>query len=86
MAGATRARHSWGMTITRVKIGPLDASGSAHLEKSVEAVPRVRSVEMKSGEDELVVEHDGAAIAEIVAAVRNEGYQPRIIDEQDDRD
>ncbi|MBA4137745.1 MAG: hypothetical protein C0518_10555 [Opitutus sp.] len=83
MAGATRPRHSSGMTTTRVKIGPLDASGSAHLEKSVEAVPRVRSVEMRPGEDELVVEHDGAAIEEIVAAVRNEGYEPRVVDERD---
>jgi hemin uptake protein HemP len=71
------------MTTTRLKIGPLDATGAAHLEKAVEAVPRVSSVELKPGEDELVVEHDGASLAEIVAALREEGYEPRVVEDSD---
>jgi copper chaperone CopZ len=50
-----------------------------HLEKSIESVPHVQAVHVEIGSSCVVVEHDGADSAEIIAALREEGFelQPR---------
>jgi copper chaperone CopZ len=79
MAAAAGARHSAGMSIARFKIGPIDTAASAHLEKSIESIPRVRTVTLQPEAEEVHVEHDDAPIREIVAAIRHEGYAPEFL-------
>lgn len=79
MAAARARRHSAGMSVARFKIGPVDPGSSAHLEKSIESVPRVRTVTLQPDAEEVLVEHEDAAIREIVAAIRSEGYSPEFL-------
>jgi len=50
---------------------------AAHLEKSIESVPCVQSVRIEMGAARVVVEHDGVNPDEILAALREEGFQPK---------
>ncbi|HEX2102005.1 MAG TPA: cation transporter [Candidatus Synoicihabitans sp.] len=63
------------MTTTRLKIAKLaSATDAAHIEKALEAVPRVASVTLDAEENQAVVEHDGADTDELRSAVRELGY------------
>jgi copper chaperone CopZ len=63
------------MTKTRIKIAKLDAAtDTAHLQKALEAVPQVATVEIDAGSHEAVVEHDGADTAQMTAALKNQDY------------
>jgi copper chaperone CopZ len=60
---------------TRLKIAKLtDASDTAHIEKALEAVPRVTSVRVQPSENQAIVEHDGADERELTASVKQLGY------------
>lgn len=60
---------------TYLKIAKLnDATDAAHLEKSLEAVPKVTSVRIEPAENQAVVEHDGANEDELSRAVKQLGY------------
>jgi copper chaperone CopZ len=50
-----------------------------HLEKSVESVPHVQSVRVDVGACMVTIEHDGADVEEVRTALREEGFQPRIV-------
>ena len=63
------------MTTTQIKIAKLsDATDAAHLEKALEAVPRVQSVRVDPDANAAFVEHDGADPNELTAAVKRLGY------------
>lgn len=63
------------MKQTRIKIAKLtDATDSAHIEKALEAVPRVSSVTVEPAEHQATVEHDGADEQELASAVKQLGY------------
>lgn len=63
------------MKKTRIKIAKLtDATDSAHIEKTLEAIPRVNSVTMEPAEHQAIVEHDGADEQELTSAVKQLGY------------
>lgn len=63
------------MSTTRLKIAKLDAAtDAAHIEKALEAVPRVRAVRLEPDDSAAVVEHDGADVRELTDAVKQLGY------------
>lgn len=63
------------MTMTRVVIKGLEsATDTGHLEKALEAVPHVASVEIDPSTRFAMVEHDGARPELLVAAVHALGY------------
>jgi hypothetical protein len=62
------------MTTLRIQIGSVRPDLIAHLEKSVESVPHVQAAHFEPGSSTLLLEHDGANIEEIAAAVREEGF------------
>lgn len=63
------------MKKTRIKIAKLtDATDSAHIEKALEAVPRVNSVTVEAAEHQATVEHEGADEQELTDAVKQLGY------------
>jgi copper chaperone CopZ len=63
------------MKTTHLKIAKLtDATDAAHLEKALEAVPRVQSVTMDPAAHEAVIEHDQADPNELTRAVKQLGY------------
>lgn len=63
------------MTKTHLKIAKLaDATDTSHIEKALEAVPRVRSVTIDPAANEAVVEHDEADPQELTTAVKKQGY------------
>ena len=49
-------------------------AATSHIEKALEAVPRVAAVRMQSDEGRAVVEHDGADPQQLLAALRSVGY------------
>lgn len=60
---------------TRLKIAKLtDPADAAHLEKALEAVPRVSSVRLEAEEHQAVIEHEGADADEFTAAAKQLGY------------
>lgn len=60
---------------TRLKIAKLtDPADAAHLEKALEAVPRVNSVRLEPDEHQAVIDHEGANEQEFIAAARQLGY------------
>lgn len=69
------------MHTTHILISDLggEATDSGHLEKALEAVPGVQSVEIDTQTCLASVEHDGADAGKLVAAVRAVGYwaEPR---------
>jgi hypothetical protein len=82
MADAGARRHSEVMSsTTRIKIGPVPPAVAAHVEKTVEAVPRVRAVTLDPAGEEIVVEHDAAPLSEIVAALHAVGFDSRVVSE-----
>ena len=63
------------MTTTHLKIAKLDdATDVEHIEKALEAVPRVQNVRVDPEMHEAVVEHDEADADEMTAAVKQLGY------------
>ncbi|MFT3780380.1 MAG: heavy-metal-associated domain-containing protein [Nibricoccus sp.] len=60
-------------TILRLK-GLGATAANAHIEKAIEAVRGVESVEMNVGDGEILIEHDGADTEKIREAVRALGY------------
>jgi copper chaperone CopZ len=62
------------MKTTHLKIAKLANDDVAHLEKALEAVPRVQSARVDPAANEAVVEHDGANPQELTAAVKQQGY------------
>lgn len=60
---------------TRLKIAKLsDPADVAHIEKALEAVPKVQSVVLNLDEHEAIVEHDGADESELTSSVKQVGY------------
>jgi cation transport ATPase len=60
---------------TRLKIAKLtDATDTAHIEKALEAVPRVNSARVQPAENQAIVDHDGADESELMSAVKQLGY------------
>lgn len=47
---------------------------AAHIEKSLEAVPKVRAVEVDPGGERVVVDHDGADPERLMTALKHLGY------------
>lgn len=66
------------MSELRIHLGRVRPAIVKHLESSVEAVPHVQSARVDLREACVVVEHDGADLAELSAALRDEGVEPRI--------
>jgi copper chaperone CopZ len=63
------------MTTTQIKIAKFsDATDAAHLEKALEAVPRVLSVKIDPETHTASIEHDGADPKELTQAVKRLGY------------
>ena len=63
------------MNTTRLRIAKLaGATDAEHIEKALEAVPRVAAVKLDSAANEALVEHEGADFNELKAAVREVGY------------
>jgi copper chaperone CopZ len=60
---------------TRMKIAKLtEPADATHIEKALEAVPNVRSVQVDVEENEALVQHEGAEESELTAAVKSLGY------------
>lgn len=66
------------MSTFRFQLNAIPAELVDHLEKSVESVPHVQSVRIDISAATLVIEHDGASIDEVRAAMREEGFKPQI--------
>ncbi len=63
---------------TKLAIDRLDGpTDSEHVQKAIEAVPRVDSVEIDHGAHEVLVSHQGADPRELIAAVAAIGYAAR---------
>jgi copper chaperone CopZ len=63
------------MPTTQIKIAKFsDATDAAHLEKALEAVPRVQSVRIDPEIHAAFVEHEGADPKELTEAVKRLGY------------
>ena len=63
------------MNTTRLKIAKLSgATDTAHIEKALEAVPRVKSVKVEAEENQAIVDHEGADVGELTSAVKQLGY------------
>lgn len=63
------------MNTTRLKIAKLSGSTDAeHIEKALEAVPRVKSVRVEPDENQAIVDHDGADERELTTAIKHLGY------------
>lgn len=73
--------------ITRLKLSGMDTGNIdvAHLEQTLEAVPRVVSVVIERGTETAVVEHDGAEVKELSAAARSLGLHAEVLDEPGSR-
>ncbi len=66
--------------IIRLKISKLDpATDTAHLEKALEAVPGVRSVEIDPSANEAIVRHEDAEPGKLTQALRQQGYVSDIV-------
>jgi len=66
-------------TTTHLEIDRLEgATDTAHLEKAIEAVPHVQSVEFDVPQNRAIVTHDGANPEKLAAAVRDLGYSARV--------
>jgi copper chaperone CopZ len=63
------------MHTTRLKIAKLSgATDAAHIEKALEAVPRVKSVKLEPEENQAIVDHEGADERELTTAIKQLGY------------
>ncbi len=59
------------MTINDLK----GATDTGHLEKALESVPHVTSVEIDPAAHQAIIEHDGATLQELTTAVEAVGYR-----------
>lgn len=60
---------------TTLKVEGLNATAeNAHLEKAIEAIPGVESVEMDSGHKTILVEHQNVPEKELLTALQAAGY------------
>ena len=61
--------------ITKLHIPNLQsATDNGHLEKALESIARVHSVEIDPASHEAIIEHEGANQNELTAAVKQLGY------------
>lgn len=68
------------MRTTHLKIAILDdATDTGHIEKALEAVPRVWSVTIDAAAHEAVIDHDDVDPQQLTAAVKNQGYSAIIV-------
>ena len=58
--------------------GLRNITSTAHLEKSLEAVPGVQAVEIDPQNERAIVEHDGADLEKLKVALAAEGLQSTI--------
>lgn len=65
------------METLRIKVDSVSPELAEHLEKSVESVPHVQAVGVDVDAGCVYVEHDGATPDEVMAAVREEGFEAR---------
>lgn len=65
------------MSSLRIPVNSVRPDLAPHLEKSIESVPHVQSVRVDVGASCVVVEHDGADRDAVVAAIREEGFEPK---------
>ena len=69
------------MPTTCLKIqGLRDVTSTGHLEKALEAVPGVRSVEIDPAGEQAIVEHDAANPRLLTTAAAGLGYHAAIAD------
>ncbi len=67
------------MQTTQLKVEGMNCvSCVTAVEQALEAVPKVKSVEVNLDGAMATVEHDGANEAELVRAVADEGYQASV--------
>jgi copper chaperone CopZ len=60
---------------TLLKIAKLtSATDTAHIEKTLEAIPRVNSVTVEPDENQALIEHEGADEQELASALKQLGY------------
>lgn len=59
---------------TRIRIAKFANADAAEVERSLEAVPRVRAARVVFGASLAVVDHEGAAEEEMIQAIREVGY------------
>jgi copper chaperone CopZ len=64
------------MSTYHIRLNELRPDLAAHLEKSIESVPGVRSATIAIDERRIVVEHEAADRNELAAAIREEGFDP----------
>jgi copper chaperone CopZ len=63
------------MRTTQIKIAKLSgATDAAHLEKALEAVPRVQSARVDPESHAAIVEHDDVDPQELTEAIKRLGY------------
>jgi copper chaperone CopZ len=65
------------MATLHIKVDSVSPALAEHLEKSIESVPHVQSVGVDADASCIVVEHDGAERDEVIAALREEGFEAR---------
>ncbi|HWB59265.1 MAG TPA: cation transporter [Chthoniobacteraceae bacterium] len=67
------------MQTTHLKITGMSCDACvSHAKKALEAVPGVRSASVNLAGQEATVQHDGADIAKLLAAVAEEGYEAAV--------
>lgn len=66
------------MSEFRIHLGRVRPAVAEHIEKSVESVPHVQSAHVDFDTACVIVEHDGADVEEVSAALREEGFEPRL--------
>lgn len=72
---ARKTTRDFFMNTTRLKIAKLaGATDTEHIEKALEAVPRVKSVKVEPEENQAVINHEGADEHEFTQAVKQLGY------------
>ncbi len=64
---------------TELKIGGMSCEACVdHVTHALQNVPRVRHVDVTLEAPHAIVEHDGAEIQSLIAAVQNEGYTAKL--------
>lgn len=64
---------------TELKLDGLHNLAAGHLEKSLEAVPGVQSVELDHANDRAIIEHDGADLEKLTTTANMEGVRAVIM-------
>lgn len=65
---------------TRLRLEGLNSvTDIGHLEKQLEAVPRVQAVEIDSENDQVIIEHDGADLEKLTTVATDAGYRVKLL-------